>query len=61
MLFRSDERVSAGLNILKIYREKNYEGCWPFRRFHLCGTDKLKIEWVLLAIAHNITKMALEE
>ena len=37
------------------------KGCWSFRRFHLRGTDKVKIEWGLLAIAHNITKMALEE
>ena len=36
------------------------KGCWSFRRFHLRGTDKVKIEWGLLAIAHNITKMALE-
>lgn len=37
------------------------KGCWSFRRFYLRGTDKVKIEWGLLAIAHNITKMALEE
>lgn len=36
------------------------KGCWSFRRFHLRGADKVKIEWGLLAIAHNITKMALE-
>lgn len=36
------------------------KGCWSFRRFHLRGIDKVKIEWGLLAIAHNITKMALE-
>lgn len=36
------------------------KGCWSFRRFHLRGTDKVKIEWGLPAIAHNITKMALE-
>lgn len=36
------------------------KGCWSFRRFHLRGTEKVKIEWGLLAIAHNITKMALE-
>lgn len=36
------------------------KGCWSFRRFHLRGKDKVKIEWGLLAIAHNITKMALE-
>ncbi len=37
------------------------KGCWSFRRFHLRGNDKVKIEWGLLAIAHNITKMALEK
>ena len=36
------------------------KGCWSFRRFYLRGTDKVKIEWALLSIAHNITKMALE-
>jgi len=36
------------------------KGCWSFRRFHLRGADKVKIEWGLLAIAHNIAKMALE-
>lgn len=36
------------------------KGCWSFRRFLLRGKDKVKIEWGLIAIAHNITKMALE-
>ncbi len=36
------------------------KGCWSFRRFHLRGIEKVKIEWGLLSIAHNITKMALE-
>ncbi len=36
------------------------KGCWSFRRFLLRGKDKVKIEWGLLSIAHNITKMALE-
>ena len=36
------------------------KGCWSFRRFYLRGTDKVKIEWGLISIAHNITKMALE-
>jgi len=36
------------------------KGCWSFRRFYLRGKDKVKIEWGLLSIAHNITKMALE-
>lgn len=35
--------------------------CWGFRRFLLRGKEKVKIEWGLLAIAHNITKMALEK
>jgi len=37
------------------------KGCWSFRRFLLRGKDKVKIEWGLLSIAHNITKMVLEE
>lgn len=36
------------------------KGCWSFRLFYLRGTDKVKIEWGLLSMAHNITKMALE-
>ena len=36
------------------------KGCWSFRRFLLRGKEKVKIEWGFLAIAHNITKMALE-
>lgn len=36
------------------------KGCWSFRRFMLRGKDKVKIEWGLLSIAHNITKMALD-
>ena len=36
------------------------KGCWSFRRFLLRGIEKVKIEWGLLSIAHNITKMALE-
>lgn len=36
------------------------KGCWSFRRFLLRGADKVKIEWGLLSIAHNITKLALE-
>ena len=36
------------------------KGCWSFRRFLLRGKDKVKIEWGLIGIAHNITKMALE-
>ena len=35
-------------------------GSWTFRGFQLRGADKVKIEWGLLAIAHNIAKMALE-
>lgn len=36
------------------------KGCWSFRRFLLRGKEKVKIEWGLLSIAPNITKMALE-
>jgi len=34
------------------------KGCWSFQRFLLRGKDKVKIEWGLLAIAHNITNQA---
>jgi transposase len=30
---------------------------WGFRRFRLRGLEKVKIEWGLLCIAHNITKL----
>lgn len=32
---------------------------WGFRRFLLRGLEKVKIEWGLLCIAHNLTKLAL--
>ena len=35
------------------------KGCWGFRRFLLRGNEKVKIEWGLLSIAHNISKMAI--
>lgn len=31
---------------------------WGFRRFRLRGLEKVKIEWGLLCIAHNMTKLA---
>jgi hypothetical protein len=31
---------------------------WSFKRFMLRGTEKVKTEWGLLCIAHNIAKMA---
>jgi hypothetical protein len=33
---------------------------WGFRRFFLRGVDKVKIEWGLLNIAHNIAKVAVQ-
>jgi transposase len=33
---------------------------WGFRRFTLRGMEKVKIEWGLLCIAHNIAKMAVQ-
>lgn len=33
---------------------------WGFRRFLLRGVDKVKIEWGLLNIAHNIAKVAVQ-
>ena len=35
------------------------KGCWGFRRFLLRGKNKVKVEFGLLSIAHNITKIAL--
>ncbi len=31
---------------------------WGFRRFQMRGLEKVKIEWGLLCIAHNMTKLA---
>ena len=31
---------------------------WGFRRFLLRGVDKVKTEWGLLSLAHNIAKVA---
>jgi hypothetical protein len=33
---------------------------WGFRRFLLRGVEKVKIEWGLLNIAHNIDKVAVQ-
>lgn len=33
---------------------------WGFRRFTLRGTEKVKTEWGLLCIAHNIAKLAVQ-
>ena len=33
---------------------------WGFRRFYLRGVEKVKIEWGLLNIAHNIAKVAVQ-
>ncbi|AZR72140.1 transposase [Anoxybacter fermentans] len=34
------------------------KGNWSFRRFLLRGLEKVKIEWGLLCIAHNLAKLA---
>jgi len=31
---------------------------WGFRRFMLRGLDKVKTEWGILCIAHNLAKIA---
>jgi hypothetical protein len=31
---------------------------WSFRRFMLRGLEKVKVEWGLLSIAHNMAKLA---
>ena len=32
--------------------------CWGFKRFLLRGLEKVKVEWGLLCIAHNISRVA---
>jgi hypothetical protein len=34
------------------------KGNKSFRRFHLRGKDKVEVEWGLLSLAHNMTKIA---
>jgi hypothetical protein len=31
--------------------------CWGFRRFLLCGLEKVSVEWGLLCMAHNLAKV----
>jgi hypothetical protein len=33
---------------------------WGFRRFVLKGNDKVKTEWGLVCIAHNLAKLAVQ-
>jgi len=33
---------------------------WGFRRFTLRGMEKVKTEWGLLCIAHNLAKLAVQ-
>ncbi len=33
--------------------------CWGFRRFLLRGMEKVKVEWGLLCMAHNISRLAI--
>jgi hypothetical protein len=35
-----------------------FKGNKSFRRFHLRGIEKVEVEWGLLAIAHNLSKIA---
>ena len=49
-------RSQRGVEVESVFgRLKNN---WSFRRFMLRGIEKVKIEWGLLSIAHNLTKFA---
>ncbi|MGQ9512428.1 transposase [Thermodesulfitimonas sp.] len=57
---RSDKglllRSQRGVEVESVFGQ--IKGNWSFRRFLLRGLEKVKIEWGLLCIAHNLAKLA---
>lgn len=49
-------RSRRGIEVESVFGRLKHN--WGFRRFLLRGTEKVKTEWGLLSIAHNIAKMA---
>jgi IS5 family transposase len=49
-------RVQRSVEVESVFGR--LKGNWGFRRFLLRGMEKVKVEWGLLCMAHNLTKMA---
>lgn len=49
-------RSRRGVEVESVFGRLKWN--WRFRRFLLRGKEKVEIEWGLLCIAHNMTKMA---
>ncbi len=49
-------RARRGVEVESVFGRIKQD--WGFRRFMLRGLEKVKVEWGLLCIAHNLTKMA---
>jgi transposase len=49
-------RSRRGVEVESVFGRLKWN--WGYRRFLLRGMDKVKVEWGLLSIAHNLTKLA---
>lgn len=49
-------RARRGVEVESVFGRIKQD--WGFRRFMLRGLEKVKVEWGLLCIAHNLTKIA---
>jgi Transposase DDE domain len=49
-------RARRGVEVESVFGRLKHN--WGFRRFMLRGLDKVKIEWGLLCLAHNMAKLA---
>lgn len=49
-------RARRGIEVESVFGRLKHN--WRFRRFMLRGLEKVKIEWGLLCIAHNMAKLA---
>jgi transposase len=53
-----DLRARRGVEVEPVFGRIKQD--WSFRRFTLRGMEKVKIEWGLLCIAHNLAKLAVQ-
>jgi transposase len=49
-------RSKRGVDVESVFGRLKWN--WGYRRFLLRGMEKVKVEWGLLSIAHNLTKLA---
>ncbi len=49
-------RARRGVEVESVFGRLKHN--WGFRRFMLRGLEKVRIEWGLLCIAHNMAKLA---